>query len=159
MSNQLTQFVAVLTGGSSGVPVRAAFPLKQKDGHSFRLRHVEFRQTTYQNVDVVQFGGVSPVEDERVFPSLATFMAYNKFMAFHSWGFGESGTTGESATILHERIDLWDLDYRVILPPTLHIVDVGSFLTWNVVIAGEYVKVTEGQRNAIIAWQGGVKGG
>ena len=155
--NRVIQYQVRMVGGSSGVPGVGAIPIKVPDKQCFRVRYVEFKQTSWQNVDVVQLGGVSPINGQRAFSSLLDFTNYTKFMAYHSWAFGESGTTGESGGFLHDRVELWDMDYRLVMPPTVHVVDVGSFLIWNVVLAGELMPCTEGERNAIIAWQGGAK--
>lgn len=155
--NSTIQFAATSSGGSSGTPVRVVFPLIVPDRTAFRVRWVDFWISGLQAGDMNSFAAVSKLSVDRAKISLAAYLASTDFIARDSY-FSELTTTGEAATKTARRVELWDADYRFVLRPVLHVVSVvNTFATWNVQIAGELVGASEGDRNAIIAFQGGAK--
>ena len=144
-------FVAANTGEASDIP------LKVSDGWALRLHYIEFRlQFSIIAGDIDMYVGVSRKQNDEARVALAGVVGYAQYMAFWSHG-QELTTSGASFGELSHRIDLWREDYRLVLSPTFHGIGIGNTGPVNTVVAGELVRVSQGQRNAIIAWQGGAK--
>lgn len=156
--NNVVSFAARLLNVVSGTALLAPLPVIIPEGKALRIRAVEFRQRTYANTDAVVLAGLSPVNLSNPFLSIDAIIEHQRFMAFFGWGFGESGTTGESAMWLYQRTELWDYNYQLIMPPILHLMVISTVAKEvTCVLHGEYVPVSVGRANAIIAWQGGAK--
>ncbi len=155
--NNVIQFQAsVLT---TEVPFsRADLQLVVPDGKAFRLRSVTWKLRSMIGGNVHLLCALSRVHAEPVRPVIAEFFGSAKWLSW--FGFGEDLTVnGMAAIFLHERQEYWDYDYRFVLAPTLHVARVfGSAIEVGVQLSGELVPVSQGERNAIIAWQGGPYG-
>ncbi len=153
--NNTIQFVVTIGVGSSGTPNTGEIPLVVPAGLAFRCRYVEYRIQSHTEADTTYSIGVSKGNRQPPRPNAAEVTRYNGYISF--WGRANqittSGTRGIPITF---RQDVWELDYRLVMPPTVHRVFVGTGVVHTVVLAGEMVKATEGQRNAIIATQGGL---
>jgi len=155
--NKTVQYTVSLTG-STNVPVRADVPLKVPDKHAFRLRYVQFRLQSVHNADRDYFMGLSKLSRQAVHPGgTDPFTTDNTYIAYGSQGIEASGTDGLAAIRLDHHVELWDQDWRLVLPPTFHLLTVGSGAIVVCVVAGELVPANEGERNAIILTQGGAK--
>ncbi len=154
--NRTINFFTRLTPASSGVVVVAPLPLAVPDKLAFRVRYVDFRYRGFQNVDVDVLAGVSKVNRKAVPPNVNELTDDTTLVAFNSWA-QELTTTGATALLTSFRVELWEYDYRMVMPPTALLAAVGGLgVECWVVIGGEMVPASTGQRNAIIAWQGGL---
>ena len=156
--NNTIQFGVLLTPAVAGVPVALPVPLVVPGGHAFRCRYVEFRWRQLQNVDVDMAVLLHRESSRPIYGSTNLFMLATGTIAFTSFGQEISGTAGISAAILTVHRDVWDMDYRLVMRPTGMVVGVGGLgIEVQLILAGELVGASEGQRNAIIATQGGAK--
>ncbi len=157
--NNVIQFSAGLTPAGSATAVATPIPILVPEGRAFKVRNVDFRWLTYPTADIVISMGLSRFAEEPIQRTIAVFLGNPNFMAYASFGFGESGTTGESSHFLNKKVELWDLDYKLVMRPTFHILQNGAACCFQMfcVLSGELVPASEGERNAIIAWQGGAK--
>lgn len=154
--NKTVTFLAALNPAVSGTPVRARIPLIVPNGFAFRLRYVLWVLQDARPSDAESFCALSRIADEPLRASLATLLTGNQYLSMFTWGV-ELVTTGMSTSPLHQKDELWDLDYRLVMAPTYHMVGITNWTNTFCRVAGELVPVTEGERNAIIAWQGGAK--
>lgn len=151
---QYWDFDTMLTGTSTAQGLQT---FRVPDEFCFRVRAVEFR------VDVLLFAadsrftlGLSKRFEDRPRLPDTVFLTYQKFLAYWAMESELTGTAGASAFPMSKRVELWDYDYRLVLRPTLLTRSNGATFTIAFGVHGELVPCTEGQRNAIIAWQGGL---
>ncbi len=157
--NKTVQFGELLAGVTTGVPRAVLVPLKVPDKLAFRLRWVEFCKRDYGTADEVTHLGLSRLAVARVKSSVGAFVVSTDFLARECFGFEVTGAagTGLSGQWLVRRFEMWDADYRLVMPPAFHLVNVGQVSEWTCFIHGEFVPITMGDRNGVIAWQGGAK--
>lgn len=153
--NRVIGFSVGLNHGSSGVPVVAPIPIKVPEGHAFRLRRVIFQLASLPNLDTDAFYALSQISIERAKESTARFRN-TIWIAQRNFSI-EVTTTGMASGNLILVEELWAEDYRLVMQPMFHTFAVGGLQTNTCHLYGEMVKATEGERNAIIAWQGGAK--
>jgi len=154
--NDVVQFVTrVVTVGN--IARADPIPLRIPDKVALRVRYVEFRIEDLSNADRLLIMGLSLVAGERARTATTQFMEYNKYIAFWVTAWEATGAAGLMATDLSKRIDVWDMDYRLVIGPTFHALTTPTAAGITAVVAGELVRATEGERNAIIATQGGAK--
>lgn len=151
--NEVLQYVAGITSAANQGDV-VALPLKVPAGRGFRVRYVEFRRSALGGADETLFVGLSRF-NQLVLPTLVFTLMANHFIAFYSWGV-EVVTSGSWGQSLSKKINVWDLNYVLVMPPTFVQRSVQQANTVDCVMAGELIPLTEGQRNAVIVWQGGV---
>ena len=157
MPNDVIQYSAVLNPTPTGVVLVIPVPILVPEGLGLWVRAIEFRWSGVQAGDFEAFAGVSLVAEQPALPSTAALLAHTKFMAFDALA-SEFSTSGETLARTTRRVDVSDLRYVLVMRPTLQAVNVGNtFMTIVAVVFGELVGVSEGQRNAIIATQGGAK--
>jgi len=154
--NDVIQY-AVFTSVAANVAQAVPIPILVPDGFAFRVRYCEFRHHGLLNVDQDARQAISIVADQRAFTADPQFVGYAKFIAYSSWGTEISGAAGLMVVKTVQHIDVWDMDYRLVMRPTLHTLHIGAAQASTAVLAGELVPASEGQRNAIIALQGGAK--
>lgn len=125
------------------------------DRLAFRVRAIEFRgQALFAAADTRFHVGLSKRENDVAIPVELTLMLYQKFLAFWSMD-AELTTSGMTSGHMFRRLELWDYDYRLVMRPTIMSFSIGLALPVAVGVYGELVKASEGERNGIIAWQGG----
>lgn len=155
--NNVIQFQANVATASPPFS-RADVQLVVPEGKAFRLRSVTWKMRDVIQSDVVLLCALSRVHSEPLRPVLNAFFESAKWLSWFSYGW-EILTTGATSSFIHERQDYWDYDYRFVLAPTLHVARVGgTTIEVAVQLAGELVSASKGERNAIIAWQGGPYG-
>lgn len=154
--NKTIQYNALVTTGGANVAEVAPIPLIVPEGMAFRCRYFEVRLRTGTPGDRDSMVGLTQRNQDTARVNDAAFLSYNAFLALASWEEEHSGSAGIVAYLAVHRVDLWDMDYRLVMPPTMHILGLIRVVTACGVLAGELVKATEGQRNAIIGWQGGL---
>jgi len=154
--NKSIQFQAELVGAFTGVPVSVAIPLKITEGQAFRVRAVEFWKTDIAGVDEVDLLGLSRLSQANVKASMPILRLATDFIARAALGIETTGTSSGHINTLHFRTELWEYDYRLVMPPFFHLGTIGQLTQWVCFLTGENVPATQGQRNAIIAWQGGL---
>jgi len=154
--NNAIQFVARGAIATSGTALTV--PLTVPDKMAFRLRHVEFRMRDLPQAIDTRFNvGLSKLANDNIFATDLELMNYAHFLAYVSWGWEITGTAGLGGLLSMLRVPLWDYDYRLVMRPTVIGHAVGTTHTIAVAVVGELVRVSEGERNSIIAWQGGAK--
>lgn len=153
--NETSQFwgeTTFVTGQGTADPLEA---FEIPDGFAFRLRAIEFRnQSVVAAVDTRFHVGLSKRQADRLIPVETDFMAYQKFLAYWAQD-SELTTSGAAAFGLNMRVELWDYDYRLVMKPTIMSFSLGLSLPVTCGVYGELVRASQGERNAIIAWQGG----
>jgi len=154
MNNVITFDVAI-SPQVSGVPQFAVIPLIVPDKLAFRLRYFEVRLNGLVGSDNDIFAALSKGAEEPVKASNALLIG-GQYIASVGWTI-EVVSTGAAALPMVQRVDLWDMDYRMVMRPTIHFGAVGTGQAMTAVLAGELVGISEGARNGIIAWQGGAK--
>ncbi len=157
MPNEVIQFAASILAATNGVDTSVSIPIIVPDKMSFRVRYVEFRMHDQTNADAVILLGLSRQAEPTVRPGTVAFIQANQYIAYWSWGFEASGAAGLVHSPLSHKIDVWDLDYRLVMRPTFHLIRVGSTVPTTCVVAGQLVPSSQNERNAIIAIQGGAK--
>ncbi len=156
MPNDVIQFVR-LVSPSANVAEAEAMPLIVPDGMAFRVRYCEFRHSGLLNADGDHRMAISIIAEQPAKLGDVDFNTYAKYIAYASWSMEASGTEGLMSIKSVQHIDVWDLDYRLVMRPTLHTLAVGAAQAMTAVLAGEMVQASQGERNAIIALQGGAK--
>jgi len=154
--NNVVQFVVRLVPALGNTAEAVRVPLAVPDQHALRVRYVEFRLEDFPNADRRVRAALSKVTDQPAREGTTAFETYNGYLAYMTLGWEASGTSGLSFGKIYERIDVWDMDYRMVMPPTFHVLSHTTSTAVVCVVAGEMVKASMGQRNAIIAWQGGL---
>lgn len=128
------------------------------DKFCLRLRAIEFRQqSVVAGADTRFHVGLSKRQNDVLIGVETDLMEYQKFLAFWSQD-SELTTSGAASIRMSERVELWEYDYRLVMRPTLMSFSIGLSLPVACGVIGELVPCSEGQRNAIIAWQGGPGG-
>jgi len=154
--NNTIQYVGALTPTSSGTAVAGEVPLKVPEGRAFRVRFVEFRAGPGGAASDYDLNvALSKVNQETIRIAAEGFNSQNTYLAY--WSFSiEITTSGAYFSRLSKRFDLWDYDYRLVMPPTFHTLQFVETRLVHCVLGGEMVSASQGQRNAIIAFQGGL---
>ena len=154
--NRTVEYGVRVTPAGSGTPLAAQIPLSVPVGTAFRVRRAEFRWRALPNADSDVTGGISKINQEAARPSANALLTHNQYMAFFSWAI-EVVTTGTTAVEMFVRQELWEYDYRLVMPPTAHLVVTGNLgIEVAFFLYGEMVPMSQGQRNAAIAYQGGL---
>lgn len=144
---------ALMAGGVGTADILDAF--RVPDGFCLRLRAVEFRGQAILIAGDSRFHiGLSKRQADTAIPVETVLMRYQKFLAFWSID-SELNASGATSILMTRRVELWDYDYRLVMKPTILTFSAGLALPVAVGVYGELVPCTVGQRNAIIAWQGG----
>lgn len=151
--NSVISYVVRLAA-SANSNARGAVPIRVPDGKAFRVRHIEFRLQGLQASDHLNLVSVSRLNQEPLRTS-TQLETSNHLLAFYGFTL-EVQTSGLATLILVHRVALWDYDFRLVMQPTAHLFSVQLADIVDVEMAGELVNASEGERNAIIAWQGGV---
>lgn len=154
--NATVQFVNTVTISSGAGIAGPLSALQVSDGECLRVRAVEFRALSPAIGADARFSiGLSKRQRDTALATEVLQYTYPKFMAFWSVDM-EVVTSGSYVLLTTHRVDVWDLDYRLVMEPTiLAFSGFGAVGVVAVVVSGEFVPCSEGQRNAIIAWQGG----
>jgi len=156
--NKVIVYGLRMSAAISATPVSSPLPVIVPDRWAFRVRFVEFRWRVNINADQDVLMGVSKLSGRGAMPDAARFDLNTDFIANGGFGVEASGTEGLSTAISVVRRELWDYDYRMVMRPEAHLMVIGSLSqTIAFFIGGELVPASEGERNAIIAWQGGAK--
>ncbi len=156
MANNVIQYTEVVSLAGNVFDARP-FQILVPMGFAFRVRYFESRYHGLLNVDSDARQAVSILAEDP--PRLAdvAFMGFNRYMGFAAWSMESSGTAGLMAVKAVQRVELWDLDYRLVMPPTLHTVSITNAQAITGVLAGELVPASLGERNAFAITQGGAK--
>ena len=158
MPNEVIQFAALNSGSLANTELAVPVPILVPGGLCLRLRFIEFRLTDTPNTDRELFAGLSRTAEEPITgEGVNGIVGHTRFMAFASWGFETTGAAGLNASPLSQRHDVWDMDYRLVMQPTFMSIAVTSAANIFCIVGGVLVPCSEGQRNAIIATQGGAK--
>jgi len=103
------------------------------------------------------FAGLSRRSEEEVRLGQAEMLTHNQFMAYWAYSIEIFVTSGGYERQHVHRVELWEMDYRLVMPPTFHVLQIAEARQVVCVLAGEMIPVREGERNAIIITQGGAK--
>lgn len=153
--NERSQFWGTTTLASGLGTADPIASLDVPDKKCFRISAIEFRQQSVVAAQDNRFHvGLSKRQNDVIIPVEINVLTYPKFLAFWSQD-SELTTTGAAALRMSHRVELWDYDYRLVMRPTLMSFSIGLSLPVACGIYGEFVACSEGERNAIIAWQGG----
>lgn len=151
--NEVIQYVATVTAlANQGAAI--AVPLRVPLGMAFRVRSVDFRFQGLGPTDETFLVALSRFNREPAKTS-TQFTISNHWIAYGGYNM-EIQTTGMATIRINQLVDVWDYDYRLVMQPTLQAFAVQLAAQVDCAVAGVLVRISEGERNAIIAWQGGV---
>ena len=150
--NNVTQFWDSDTISTTG----SSQPLSTfiiSDRLCFRVRAVEFRwHNSVAGTNRRFFVGLSKKFNDLHFgSSVPNLNNYAAMMAFDS----REGAVRGSAILLNRRVELWDYNYRLVMPPTIMGIGPNANQVISVGMYGELMPCSQAERNAIILWQGG----
>lgn len=155
--NSVLQFRATLTPGTVlGVLQFAEVRLGVPDGFALRVRHVRFVVQGFPGASGRFSMGVS-YRNRHLLPNTAAVFADKTFLGYEGAVVVTASAIGFNILSNVYRIEMWDYDYRLVMNPTF--VAEATFAGQQIecIVAGELVRATQGDRNAIIVWQGGVQ--
>ncbi len=153
--NKTVVYHATVTHGSTGVPVAVTLPVKPSEGLAFRLRRVVFALAAPPTADAGILFALSKVNNEPAKASLAIYRA-SQWIAVAGIEAQFGGASGANAGDMTKSVELWDHDYRLPMAPVFHTVTIGELFACDCYLWGEMVPISRGQRNAAIAYQGGL---
>lgn len=133
------------------------FSLAVPDGYAARLRAFELTVTTMAfTASQIHWTALSRAYKEPQAIVLEEVMRDRDFLAILGFVHHKTGSAGISLMHNPQRIELWDYDYNFVIDPAAIYFANGLTQDFTAAIYYEYVAKSEGERNSIIAWQGGV---